>query len=328
MVQPRESAQAATPVERPVPRADAAAALRVRRAIVDRAMQGVLALAAASSIAVTLGIVYILISESVPFFRAVGLKDFLTDTMWTPQFAVPRYGIVPLLTGTLVTTMVALAVALPVGTIIAIWLSEFAPARLRETVKPVLELLAAVPTVVYGYFALLFVTPLLQRLWPGLPTFNMLGAGLVMGVMIIPYVSSLSEDAMRAVPMLLREGSFAVGGNKIVTATRVVFPAALSGIAAAYVLGISRAVGETMIVAVAAGQQPLIVDPARPLDALNPGQPGATITAFIVSVSLGDVQHGEIGYQAIFAAGLTLFVATLGFNVAGYLLRKRFRQAY
>jgi phosphate transport system permease protein len=240
--------------------------------------------------------------------------------MWTPLFADPRYGILPLVSGTLVTTLVALAVAMPVGTIIAIYLSEFAPHRLREILKPALELLSAVPTVVYGYFALLFVTPLLQKVFPELPTFNMLGAGIVMGIMIIPYVSSLSEDAMRAVPMLLREGAYAMGANKLLTSLKVVYPAALSGIGSSYVLGISRAVGETMIVAIAAGMQPNLT--------WNPAEPAATITAYIVQVSLGDLPHGSIGYQSIFAAGAVLFVMTLAFNIAGYRLRKRFREVY
>jgi phosphate transport system permease protein len=219
-----------------------------------------------------------------------------------------------------VTTCVALAVALPVGTVVAIYLSEFAPVAVREILKPLLELLSAVPTVVYGYFALLFVGPLLQKLLPGLPAFNMLSAGIVMGIMIIPYISSLSEDAMRAVPMLLREGAYALGANKVITAIRVVYPAALSGIGAACILGISRAVGETMIVAIAAGLQPQLT--------LNPMHPAATITTYIVQVSLGDLPHGSIGYQSIFAAGLTLFLMTLGFNIVGHFLRRRFRETY
>ena len=286
----------------------------------ERAIEMVLRLAAYSSIAITLGIVGILVYESSTFFSHVPLGDFLTDTMWTPLFASPRYGILPLVMGTLVTTAVALAVALPIGTVVAIYLSEFAPARLREIIKPALELLSAVPTVVYGYFALQFMSPLLQKLMPGLPTFNMLSAGVVMGIMIIPYVSSLSEDAMRAVPMSLREGAYALGANKIITALRVVFPAALSGIIASYILAISRAIGETMIVAIAAGMQPNFT--------LDPREPAETITAYIVQVSLGDLPHGSIGYQSIFAAGLVLFVMTLCFNILGYFLRKRFREVY
>lgn len=292
-----------------------------RRYWKDWVVEKGLFLAALSSVAVTSGIVLILLYESAPFFRQVSLWSFLTDTMWTPNFPVnPRFGILPLVAGTLVTTTVALAVALPVGTMIAIYLSEYAPFALREVLKPILELLSAVPTVVYGYFALLFVTPLLQRILPNLPLQSMLSAGVVMGIMIIPYVSSLSEDAMRAVPMLLREGAYALGANKMITSIKVVYPAALSGIGAAYILGISRAIGETMIVAIAAGSQPNLT--------LNPAQPAATITAYIVQVSMGDLPRGGIGYQSIFAAGLTLFLMTLGFNILGHYLRKRFREAY
>jgi phosphate transport system permease protein len=286
----------------------------------ERLIESLLFFAAFSSVAITLGIVGTLIYESATFFGHVSLVEFFTDTLWTPLFADPRFGILPLVTGTLVTTVVALAVALPIGTIVSIYLSEFAPPVLRETIKPVLELLSAVPTVVYGYFALLFVAPLLQRIIPGLPTFNMLSAGIVMGIMIIPYVSSLSEDAMRAVPMSLREGAYAMGANKIITALKVVYPAAFSGIVSSYILAISRAIGETMIVAIAAGMQPNLT--------LDPTQPAATITAFIVQVSLGDLPHGSIGYQSIFAAGLVLFIMTLFFNIVGYVLRKRFREVY
>ena len=290
------------------------------RDAVERGIELVLLLAALCSVAITGGIVAILVYESIAFFAHVSLHEFLTETMWTPLFADARYGILPLVTGTLVTTAVALSVALPIGTIVAVYLSEFAPAMLREIVKPVLELLSAVPTVVYGYFALLFVAPLLQKVVPNLPTFSMLSAGVVMGIMIIPYVSSLSEDAMRAVPVLLREGSYALGANRLQTAMKVVFPAALSGIGAAYILGISRAIGETMIVAIAAGTQPNLT--------LDPRHPAATITAYIVQVSLGDLPHGSIGYQSIFAAGLVLFCMTLLFNVIGHVLRRRYREAY
>lgn len=272
------------------------------------------------SVLVTTGIVYILVSESFGFFSHVSLWDFLTDTQWTPLFDDAHYGIMVLLSGTLVSSAVALLVAIPIGTIIAIYLSEFAPFSIREAAKPLLELLSGVPTVVYGYFALLFVTPLLQSIFPGLPGFNMLSAGLVMGIMIIPYVSSVSEDAMRAVPMSMREGSYAMGATRFQTAVRVVAPAALSGITAAYILGISRAVGETMILAIAAGMQPNLT--------WNPAEPAATITSYIVQVALGDLPHGSIGYQTIFAAGLTLMLITLLFNVLGHWMRKRFRQVY
>ncbi|MCZ7563909.1 MAG: phosphate ABC transporter permease subunit PstC [Burkholderiales bacterium] len=286
----------------------------------ERLIETILFLAALASVFTTLGIVYVLVSESVAFFRHVPVWDFLTDTQWTPLFDDAHFGIVVLLSGTLTSSFVALAIAIPLGTTIAIYLSEFAPFKLREVAKPFLELLGGIPTIVYGYFALLFVTPLLQRVYPELPGFNLLSAGLVMGIMIIPYVSSISEDAMRAVPMSLREGSYAMGATRFQTATKVVVPAALSGLASAYILGISRAVGETMILAVAAGMQPNLT--------FNPLEPAATITAFIVQVALGDLPHGSIGYQTIFAAGLTLFLLTLAFNVLGHVLRRRFREAY
>ena len=286
----------------------------------ERAIEFLMFLCALSSIAITLGIVGILLFESWNFFKHVSLFDFLTDTQWTVLFENPRYGIMPLVTGTVVTSAVALFVALPLGTTIAIYLSEYANNRVREVLKPILELLSAVPTVVFGYFALLFVTPLLQSFLPNLPGFNMLSAGIVIGIMIIPYVSSLSEDAMRAVPVHIREGSYAMGATRFQTAVRVLFPAAFSGIASAYVLGFSRAVGETMVVAIAAGQQPNLT--------LNPMEGAATITAYIVQVSLGDLPHGSIAYESIFAAGLTLMCMTLLFNIGGYLLRKRFREIY
>jgi phosphate transport system permease protein len=295
-------------------------ARRRLRHVKERLIEFLLFLAACVSVATTVGIVLILLRESYVFFQHVPLWDFLTDTQWTPLFADAHYGIMPLLSGTLVSSGVALLVAVPLGTIIAIYLSEFAPFVVREVAKPFLELLAGVPTIVYGYFALLFVTPLLQKIYPELPGFNLLSAGLVMGVMIIPTVSSVSEDAMRAVPMALREGSYAMGATRFQTAIRVVTPAAFSGIAAAYILGISRAVGETMILAVAAGLQPNLT--------WNPLEPAATITAYIVQVALGDLPHGSIGYQTIFAAGLVLALMTLFFNVVGHLLRKRYRQAY
>lgn len=283
-------------------------------------IQGFLFLAAFFSVLITFGIFFILIDESIHFFQAVPLGQFLTDTEWTPLFFEARYGVLPLLCGTMVTTAVALSVAIPAGTVIAVYLSEYASASLREAVKPILELLSAVPTVVYGYFALLFVTPLLQKIFPNLPGFNMLSAGLVMGIMIIPYVSSLSEDAMRSVPGNIREGSYAMGATRLQTAVRVIFPSALSGITAAYVLAFSRAIGETMVVAIAAGMQPNLT--------FNPMQPAETITTYIVQVSLGDLPHGSIGYQTIFAVGLTLMVITFFFNILGHLFRKRYREVY
>jgi phosphate transport system permease protein len=290
------------------------------RGLRERGIEALLFLAALSSVATTLAIFAILVYESSIFFQHVSLVEFLTDTQWTPLFADAHYGILPLVSGTLVTTVVALLVAIPIGTITAIFLSEFANPRLREIAKPCLELLAGVPTVVYGYFALLFVTPLLQSILPELPGFNMLSAGIVIGIMIIPFISSISEDAMRAVPVHLREGSYAMGATRLQTALRVVIPAAISGISSAYILGISRAVGETMIVAIAAGLQPNLT--------WNPMDQAATITAYIVQVSLGDLPHDSIGYQTIFAAGLTLVLITLVFNILGHFLSKRYREIY
>ncbi len=296
------------------------AVIKARRKRVDKAIEMLLLAAACVSVFTTLGIVYILVKESVVFFSAVPFSEFLFDKQWTPLFDDAHFGISVLLAGTVSSSLVALTIAIPLGTIIAIYLSEFAGYKTREILKPVLELLSGVPTIIYGYFALLVVTPLLQKLMPELPTFNILSAGLVMGIMIIPYVSSLSEDAMRAVPMSLREGSYAMGATRFQTATRVVVPAAFSGIASAYILGISRAVGETMILAVAAGMQPNL--------SLNPLEPAATITSYIVQVALGDLPHGSVGYQTIFAAGLTLMFLTLTFNLLGYWLRRKFREVY
>jgi phosphate transport system permease protein len=293
--------------------------LRYRK-VRDRIIESLLLASGLVAVFTTLAIVVILLRESAAFFEHVTLTEFLTDTMWTPLFADAHYGIMPLVAGTLTTTMVALVVAVPVGTIIAIYLSEFASHRLRETVKPILELLGAVPTVVYGYFALLVVTPLLQKIFPELPGFNMLSAGLVIGLMIVPYVASVSEDAMRAVPRYMREGSYAMGATRLQTALRVVVPGAFSGLAAAFILGISRAVGETMVVAIAAGMQPNLT--------FDPREQAATITAYIVQVSLGDLPHGSIGYQSIFAAGLVLMLITLIFNVIGFSLTRKFREAY
>ncbi|HRD95319.1 MAG TPA: phosphate ABC transporter permease subunit PstC [Rubrivivax sp.] len=301
-------------------RLDELASLKRSRQRREKIIETVLLLAACVSVFTTVGIVYILLKESLNFFSHVSLWDFLTDTQWTPLFSDAHFGITVLLAGTISSSAVALIVAIPLGTIIAIYLSEFAGHRAREILKPLLEMLSGVPTIIYGYFALLFVTPLLQKVFPELPGFNVLSAGLVMGIMIIPYVSSLSEDAMRAVPMSLREGSYAMGATRLQTALRVVVPAALSGIASAYILGVSRAVGETMILAVAAGMQPNL--------SLDPMQPAATITSYIVQVALGDLPHGSVGYQTIFAAGLMLLLLTLGFNMLGYWIRRRYRETY
>lgn len=290
---------------------------RLRR-FKEKAIEFLLFLAAASSVFVTIGIVGILVVESLPFFAHVSLKDFLTDTEWTPLFENAHYGILPLLCGTFLSTWIALVVAIPLGTISAAFLSEYVSPGPREILKPILELLAAIPTVVYGYFALLFVTPLLQKVFPEMGGFNILSAGIVIGIMIVPYVSSLSEDAMRTVSSHLREASFAMGASRFQTTFRVVIPSAFSGMTSAYILGISRALGETMVVAIAAGMQPNLT--------LNPTQPAATITAFIVQVSLGDLPHGSVGYQSIYVAGLSLLVLTLSFNIIGMWLRLKFQE--
>ncbi|MBP9853596.1 MAG: phosphate ABC transporter permease subunit PstC [Candidatus Omnitrophica bacterium] len=272
------------------------------------------------SVFTTGAIIFILFSESFGFFQHVSLWQFLTDTQWTPLFSNKHYGILPLLSGTLLTTIIALSVAVPVGLISAIYLSEYASPRFRNIIKPFMEILAAIPTVVYGYFALLFVTPFLRNFFPDLSGFNALSAGLVMGIMIIPLVSSLSEDAMHAVPMGLREGAYALGSQKIQVAFRIVFPAALSGITASIILAVSRAIGETMIVAIAAGQQPNFT--------FNPMVPVETITAYIVQISLGDTPHGTLEYKTIFVCGLTLFVLTFILNIFSFKLKRRFQEVY
>ncbi|WP_367185227.1 phosphate ABC transporter permease subunit PstC [Thermoflexus sp.] len=286
----------------------------------ELAIRGLLFFAALVSVFTTMGIVVVLLVEALPFFQQVSLVQFLTDTQWTPLFAQKRFGIAPLLAGTLLTSVVALALAIPVGLLSAIYLSEYAPARVRATVKPILEILAGIPTVVYGYFALLFVTPLLKRVIPNLETFNALSAGLTMGIMIIPLVSSLSEDALYAVPNSLREAAYALGATRLEVALRVAVPAALSGIVASFILAASRAIGETMIVAIAAGQRPILtLDPRRAIE---------TMTAYIVQVSLGDTPHGTLEFRTIFAVGLVLFLFTLVLNVIAIRIIQRYREVY
>jgi len=292
---------------------------QVRR-LKERLIEGALLLSALFSIFITAGIIAVLFFETFEFFKEVSIIEFLTDTQWTPLFAEKHFGILPLFAGTLLTTIIAVAVAIPIGLTSAIYLSEYASDRVRTAVKPALEILAAVPTVVYGYFALLLVTPALQKILPDLSGFNALSPGIVMGIMIIPIISSLSEDAMHAVPMGLREGAYALGSTRLQVATRVVVPAAFSGIAASFILGISRAVGETMVVAIAAGQQPRLT--------MNPFVPIETVTAYIVQVSLGDTPTGTIEYRTIFAVGMSLFVVTFGLNMVSYWFRKRFREEY
>jgi phosphate transport system permease protein len=292
----------------------------LKRKTTEKIIEGGLAFSGALTIAVTLGIIWVLFSESVSFFKEVSIFDFFTDTEWTPLFTQKHYGILPLLSGTLLTTLIAIGTAMPVGLIIAVYLSEYAPKSFRKRVKPIMEILAAIPTVVYGFFALSVVTPFLQSFIPGVGTFNALSAGLVMGVMIVPMISSLSEDALYAVPKSMREASYGMGATRFQTAFKVMVPAASSGILVSMILAIGRAVGETMVVAIAAGQQPLLT--------FDPRQGVETITAYIVQVSLGDVQHGSLEYNTIFAAGITLFIFTFILNHISYVLKKRFQEKY
>ena len=277
-------------------------------------------LCAAGSILVTAGIIFVLIFETGSFLQEVRLTEFLFGTVWTPLFYNAQFGVLPLVAGTLLASGIAMVVAVPAGLITAIYLSEYAPAVIRRFVRPVLEVLAGVPTVVYGYFALQFVTPLLQSVVPALAGFNALSPGIVMGIMILPMVSSLSEDALSSVPNGLREGAYALGSTRAQAALRVVVPAAFSGISAACILAISRAIGETMIVAIAAGQQPrLTLDPRVPIE---------TMTAYIVQVSLGDTPAGTVEYRTIFAVGMLLFLSTFVLNLVSNWLRDRFREEY
>jgi len=290
----------------------------IRRKYAEQVIYGVLFFCGALSILTTLGIVAVLMVETFEFFREVSIIDFLTDTQWTPLFADKHFGILSLVTGTVLTAGIAVLVALPIGLVSALYLSEYAGARIRTVVKPILEVLAGIPTVVYGYFALLFVTPLLQTVIPTLAGFNALSPGIVIGIMIIPMISSLSEDAMYAVPQSLREGAYALGSSKLQVAVKVVVPAALSGIAASVLLGVSRAIGETMILAIAAGQQPrLTLDPRVPIE---------TMTAYIVQVSLGDTPTGTLEYRTIFAVGMMLFLSTLILNLISMWLRQRYQE--
>lgn len=279
--------------------------------------------AAMLSVVVTVGIVAALALPAIDFFRRVSVVDFLTGTQWTPRFAGQEsYGVLSLVTGTAWTTVIALCVAVPFGLGAAVYLAEYAPQRVRKVLKPVLEVLAGVPSVVYGYFALAFVAPVILKdlLSINVGTFSVLAAGLVLGIMIIPTVASLSEDAMSAVPSALRQGSLALGANKMRTTLRVVFPAAVSGIAASIVLALSRAVGETMIVALAAGTQPRVVT--------GPTQYGQTMTGYIAQTATGESTPGTLGYESLYAVGLLLFLITLAINIISIRLVRRFRETY
>jgi phosphate transport system permease protein len=288
--------------------------------LTEQIIEKLLAFSGLITVLTTLGIIWVLVSESWSFFAQVPLSDFLFDTEWTPLFAQKHYGILPLLSGTLLTTFIAIVTALPLGLTIAVYLSEYVHKDLRKSIKPALEILAAVPTVVYGFFALTVVTPFLQSFIPGMSSFNALSAGLVMGIMIVPLISSLSEDALSAVPKSLREASYGMGATRFQTSFKVIVPAASSGIMVSVILAISRAIGETMVVAIAAGQQPnLTIDPREAVE---------TITAYIVQVSLGDVQHGSMEYKTIFAAGISLFIFTFLLNNISYYIKKKYQEKY
>ena len=276
--------------------------------------------AATLTILTTIGIIWVLFSQTIEFFKEVSIFDFLTDKQWTPLFADKHFGILPLISGTLLTTSISIIVALPIGLTIAVYLSEYAPKKIRKTIKPLLEILAAVPTVVYGFFALTVITPFLQNIIPSMSGFNALSSGIVMGIMIIPLITSLSEDALYAVPSSLKEASYGMGSTRLQTSFRVMVPAASSGIVVSVILGISRAVGETMIVAIAAGQQPRLT--------FNPLVPIETITTYIVQISTGDVAHGSLEYRTIFAAGMALFVLTFLLNNLSYWVKKKFYEKY
>jgi phosphate transport system permease protein len=293
---------------------------RKKQKIKEGGIKGLLFIAAFISVLTTVGIIGVLLFETIDFFKAVSIVDFLTDTKWTPLFHEKHFGIMPLVVGTLLVTIIAMCVAIPLGLMSAVYLSEYASSTTRNAIKPILEVLAGIPTVVYGYFALLFVTPLLQNLFPSMSGFNAISPGIVMGIMILPMISSLSEDALQAVPYSLREGSYALGSTRLQTATKVVFPAALSGILSSVILAVSRAIGETMIVTIAAGQMPRLT--------LNPLEGIQTITSYIVQVSLGDTPSGTIEHQTIYAAGMTLFIFTLALNLLSNRIRDRFREEY
>jgi phosphate transport system permease protein len=309
--------RAAGPEDEP---ASAALSFRTSRNVKEQVIGALLFTSAAASALVTAGIVLVLFRETVTFFAQVSPWDFFTGTQWTPLFQNPKFGVLPLMAGSFLVAAGAAVIAVPVGLLSAIFLSEYAGAHLRGVLKPLLEILAGIPTVVYGYFALTFITPLLRTVLPQTEIFNAASAAIVVGIMIVPTVSSLSEDALRAVPHALREGAYGLGATRMEVSLRVVVPGALSGIIASFILGISRAVGETMAVAIAAGNMPNL--------SLNAFESIQTMTAYIVQASLGDTPHGSVGYQTLFAVGMTLFVITLGMNVLSQWVLVRFREEY
>lgn len=292
-----------------------------RRRLTERVVTAALLGGVAVTVLTTFGIVAVLIVETLELFREVPITDFLLGTEWTPLFDPKSFGVLPLVSGTLLVAGIAVLIATPLGVVIAVYLAEYAPGRVRSIVKPFLEVLAGIPTVVFGYFALTFVTPnILQRLIPGTDVFNAASAGIVVGLMVLPLVATISEDAMTAVPGHLREAAYALGATDLEVALRVVVPAALSGIAAGFILAVSRAIGETMAVAIAAGSTPVLtLDPTRSIQ---------TMTGYIAQVSLGDTPQRSIEFRTIFAVGMTLFVMTLALNVASQLVVRRFRNVY
>ena len=291
-----------------------------KKNISERAIALVLLLSTMLSILVTAGIIFVLLFEALKFFGEISFWEFISGTRWTPLFSSKHFGVLALVAGTTLTAVLAMVVALPLGLLSAIYLSEYAPDKVRKPVKPILEVLAGIPTVVYGYFALLFVTPILRQISGDISVFNALSASIVMGIMILPMVSSLSEDAMRSVPRTLREGAYALGSTKLEVSTLVVVPAALSGIVSTFILAVSRAIGETMIVTIAAGQNPNFT--------LNPFVPIETMTAYIVQVSMGDTPAGSIEFETIFAVALLLFAITLAMNLLSQYVVSRFREEY
>jgi len=287
----------------------------------DKLMPKLLFILSSVTILTTLGIVLTLVLETTRFFQEVSLAQFFLDTRWTPLLTPQHFGIWPLICGTLLVTGIAVLIAIPIGLGSAIYLSEYAPESVRRTVKPVLEILAGIPTIVYGYFALNFLTAdVLKKIFPEISTFNALSAGIAVGIMITPMISSLSEDAMSAVPRRLREGAYALGSTRLEVVFRVVLPAALSGIISSFVLAFSRAIGETMIVTVAAGSTPKLT--------LNPLESIQTMTAYIVQVATGDISHGGIEYSSVFAVGTTLFLFTLAMNILAQYITRKFREEY
>lgn len=288
--------------------------------IKEKIIEVILQICTSITILTTIGIIAVLLFQSITFFKEVSIVSFFTDTQWTPLFSEKHFGILALVSGTALTSLIAIVVALPIGLTIAIYLNMYAPKSFRKTLKPFLEILAAIPTVVYGFFALTIVTPFLQKIYPDLETFNSLSAGIVMGIMIIPFVSSLSEDALYAVPKSLKEAAFGMGSTRFQTSFKVMVPAASSGIIVSIILAISRAIGETMIVAIAAGQQATFT--------FNPTIPIQTITSYIVQVSMGDAPQGSMEYRTIFAAGLTLFVFTFILNSLSFYIKKKYQEKY